>query len=52
MGAVFEGQCRYVQDPLKTDAAAVSPAGQLAPPSAVNLDHEPVMSGVVVTSAP
>jgi len=52
MGAVFEGQCRYVQDPLKTDASAVSPAGQLAPPSPISVDHEPVMSGVVVTSAP
>lgn len=27
MGAVFEGQCRYLQDPLKADG--VAPAGQI-----------------------
>jgi hypothetical protein len=48
MGAVFEGQCRYVQDPLKTDGAAVAPAGQLAAPA---MAADDVMSGVVVTSA-
>lgn len=32
MGAVFEGQCRYLQDPLKSDA--VTPSAQLNAPSA------------------
>jgi cytoskeletal protein CcmA (bactofilin family) len=31
MGAVFEGQCRYLQDPLRDDAGN---APQIAPPSA------------------
>jgi cytoskeletal protein CcmA (bactofilin family) len=35
MGAVFEGQCRYLQDPLRPDAGAGAPvAAQIAPPSA------------------
>jgi hypothetical protein len=50
MGAVFEGQCRYVQDPLKTDGG-IAPAGQLAAPTMAAADHDQVMSGVVVTSA-
>jgi cytoskeletal protein CcmA (bactofilin family) len=31
MGAVFEGQCRYLQDPLKGDT--VTPAAQIASPA-------------------
>lgn len=33
MGAVFEGQCRYLQDPLKAEEPAVVNAPQLGGPS-------------------
>ena len=59
MGAVFEGQCRYLQDPLKAEAiSAGSPAVQIAPPSSSsNASHgsggsgpdDPMVGGVVVT---
>jgi cytoskeletal protein CcmA (bactofilin family) len=48
MGAVFEGQCRYLQDPLK-DAAGVAAAGQISPPQASG-DYEPRLSAVVSNS--
>jgi cytoskeletal protein CcmA (bactofilin family) len=51
MGAVFEGQCRYVQDPLKQDMA-IAPSGQIAPPSVVDPASDRVIGGVVVTGAP
>jgi cytoskeletal protein CcmA (bactofilin family) len=34
MGAVFEGQCRYLQDPLKDSGSGIAPAGALGAPSA------------------
>jgi len=53
MGAVFEGQCRYVQDPLKSDSAAggVASSGQLPPPMGVDTSDDRLV-GIVVTSAP
>ena len=65
MGAVFEGQCRYLQDPLKTDtvAPAARIGGSVAPPvssfgapadtTAEDESHsEPRMvGGVIVTGA-
>lgn len=51
MGAVFEGQCRYVQDPLKTEQSGIAAAGQLAPPP-LEAAEDRLMGGVVVTSAP
>jgi cytoskeletal protein CcmA (bactofilin family) len=45
MGAVFEGQCRYVQDPLKAVEQApsyVGPGGQIAGPMGAQMDpHHP-----------
>jgi cytoskeletal protein CcmA (bactofilin family) len=58
MGAVFEGQCRYLQDPLKTDG--VQPTAQIGAPRpafaanepAEEGGHEPRMvGGVIVTGA-
>jgi cytoskeletal protein CcmA (bactofilin family) len=60
MGAVFEGQCRYVQDPLKSDAPSGAPA--LSGPAqtsqatmvAQSVDAEPAdhaLGGVVVSEA-
>lgn len=48
MGAVFEGQCRYLQDPLKADGPQGGP--QLAPP-APGGEAPAMVSGVVVTGA-
>jgi cytoskeletal protein CcmA (bactofilin family) len=55
MGAVFEGQCRYLQDPLRPDAAtavaqqlpAPSASASLAPES----DEQRLGQGVIVTGA-
>lgn len=57
MGAVFEGQCRYLQDPLNPTAGpgkTVQP--QIAPASSSNdangfYDQPGMVSGVVVTGA-
>lgn len=62
MGAVFEGQCRYVQDPLKGDGVAAM--GQLTGPSSASSssssstsaygessDRDSVIGGVVITGA-
>ncbi len=59
MGAVFEGQCRYLQDPLRPDAVG---AAQLAPPASVAPADPSVEfgaqgesrlgQGVIVTGAP
>jgi cytoskeletal protein CcmA (bactofilin family) len=54
MGAVFEGQCRYLQDPLKAEAIASSaPSPQIAPPTiSGGSNHgpeDPMVGGVVVT---
>jgi len=60
MGAVFEGQCRYVQDPLKSDAASIAPAltgpahSQQPAMVAQAVDAEPAdhaLGGVVVSEA-
>jgi cytoskeletal protein CcmA (bactofilin family) len=59
MGAVFEGQCRYVQDPLKSDAsgapALTGPAhGHQPAMVAQAVDAEPAdhaLGGVVVSEA-
>jgi len=52
MGAVFEGQCRYVQDPLKSDHMGVAPSSaQIAPPMNDHADDR-LVGGVVVTSTP
>ena len=47
MGAVFEGQCRYLQDPLKPDTM---PA-QLVGPSSAASNEDQLVGGVVVTGA-
>jgi len=56
MGAVFEGQCRYLQDPLKAEAISTPAAAvQIAPPSSAshgsgnNGPDDPMVGGVVVT---
>lgn len=51
MGAVFEGQCRYLQDPLNPNSSAGTPvsAPQIADASRFYDQHDTV-SGVVVTS--
>lgn len=51
MGAVFEGQCRYVQDPLKSDNMGVAPSAAIAPPMSDHADDR-LVGGVVVTSTP
>jgi cytoskeletal protein CcmA (bactofilin family) len=60
MGAVFEGQCRYVQDPLKpvdshAQGSYVQPSGQIGSSSpfggADPHSHGQPYSGVVVTGA-
>lgn len=48
MGAVFEGQCRYMQDPLKGDLP-ISAMGQIGQHSSSSDDN--VVGGVVVTGA-
>lgn len=58
MGAVFEGQCRYLQDPLRPDAGAPG-TPQLTPPAAaaapvaeaVVEPQEGIGGGFVVTGA-
>jgi cytoskeletal protein CcmA (bactofilin family) len=59
MGAVFEGQCRYLQDPLNPASAAGAPSTpQISAPSEPSFFNpepspsETVVSGVVVTGAP
>jgi hypothetical protein len=55
MGAVFEGQCRYLQDPLRPDAAPA--AAQIAPPAAQpavefgSQGESRLGQGVIVTGA-
>jgi cytoskeletal protein CcmA (bactofilin family) len=64
MGAVFEGQCRYLQDPLKSDTPANAPQIGAAPTSSYGApssgqpadDHEErseprMVGGVIVTGA-
>jgi cytoskeletal protein CcmA (bactofilin family) len=64
MGAVFEGQCRYLQDPLKTDTVQSAPQIGSAPTpmygapsssSSSNNDEERaeprMVGGVIVTGA-
>lgn len=48
MGAVFEGQCRYLQDPLKADTTPVQLA---APSSSSSVSDDQLVGGVVVTGA-
>jgi cytoskeletal protein CcmA (bactofilin family) len=57
MGAVFEGQCRYLQDPLKGDGGVVA-SGQIgASPGPNGSAHgdfaqdDRLVGGVIVTSA-
>jgi cytoskeletal protein CcmA (bactofilin family) len=49
MGAVFEGACKYVQDPLKTDSPGLAPTGALAPPTSDPDQDRLTTAGVVVT---
>lgn len=53
MGAVFEGQCRYLQDPLNPSAsgATASSAPQIASSDFYSDQSEQMVSGVVVTGA-
>ncbi|MBL8558478.1 MAG: polymer-forming cytoskeletal protein [Hyphomonadaceae bacterium] len=56
MGAVFEGQCRYLQDPLNPTAGpgkSVTPQIAAAPSGDANgyYDQPGMVSGVVVTGA-
>ncbi len=57
MGAVFEGQCRYLQDPLRADAStpqlaaptsAATPMQSSSPANGMG-EPEPFVGGVVVT---
>jgi cytoskeletal protein CcmA (bactofilin family) len=55
MGAVFEGQCRYMQDPLNPTPGGPTGAPQLTSGEASFFSAEPndqqMVSGVVVTGA-
>ncbi|MGE3302814.1 MAG: polymer-forming cytoskeletal protein [Hyphomonadaceae bacterium] len=57
MGAVFEGQCRYLQDPLKSDAPApaaaqiTSSAPTSSGPSSTASGDNRMVGGVIVTGA-
>lgn len=54
MGAVFEGQCRYLQDPLRADGGApqlASPSASSSPAPSPMAEAEPFVGGVVVTGA-
>ncbi len=52
MGAVFEGQCRYLQDPLRADGNAPQLSGpSSASPSPAPAEADPFVGGVVITSA-
>lgn len=48
MGAVFEGQCRYLQDPLRMDGPAGDQA-QLSGPGPFGDHNDGMVSGVVIT---
>lgn len=51
MGAVFEGQCRYLQDPLKAEGGP-APQQLAAPSPPPSQDsNEQMVGGVVVTGA-
>ena len=47
MGAVFEGQCRYLQDPLKDTSSSVASSGALSAPSAAANGAGPAYSSEV-----
>jgi hypothetical protein len=67
MGAVFEGQCRYLQDPLSQSGPGMPAAPQIMPSSdrpvssafgsgssvfgEANDDDDRLVSGVIVTGA-
>lgn len=53
MGAVFEGQCRYLQDPLRADGNAPQLSGPSSTPSPspAPTEADPFVGGVVITSA-